>query len=122
VHRLGIDAGGTFTDFVVHDETTGALAFHKRLTTPADILDGLVEGIDACRAASGVRLTDLHEVRHGTTLGSNVIIERKGPKTALLTTRGVRDVLHIQRGLRYTCSTSTSGSPLRWSPATWPTR
>jgi N-methylhydantoinase A len=99
--RLGIDVGGTFTDFALLDPGTGRLAVHKQLTTPADVLEGLVAGIEAVLARVGAAVSALDEIRHGTTLGSNVVIERKGPPTALLTTRGFRDLLLIQRGRRY---------------------
>jgi N-methylhydantoinase A/oxoprolinase/acetone carboxylase beta subunit len=101
VYRLGIDIGGTFTDYVLHDETTGTLAFHKRLTTSADVLDGLVDGIRGLLEQHRVDIGTVREIRHGTTLGSNVVVERKGPKTALITTQGFRDILEIQRGRRY---------------------
>ena len=100
MYRLGIDIGGTFTDFVLQDEATGSLAFHKELTTP-EIVNGLVHGMEVFLGRAGLSLRDVGEIRHATTLGSNVIIERKGPRTALITTRGFRDVLGIQRALRY---------------------
>jgi N-methylhydantoinase A len=100
MYRLGIDIGGTFTDFVLLNEATGSLAFHKQLTTP-DITRGLVHGLEVFLGQEAVRLNDVVEIRHATTLGGNVVIERKGPTTALVTTRGFRDVLAIQRALRY---------------------
>ncbi len=99
MYRLGIDIGGTFTDFVLQ-HASGSVAFHKELTTP-DIVSGLTHGLETFLAMLGVALADVGEIRHATTLGSNVIIERKGPRTALVTTRGFRDVLGIQRALRY---------------------
>jgi N-methylhydantoinase A/oxoprolinase/acetone carboxylase beta subunit len=101
VYRLGIDIGGTFTDFVLQDEKARSLAFHKQLTTPTDVLQGLIDGIQILLKRHGIGLGQIREIRHGTTLGGNVIIERKGPKAALLVTRGFRDILLIQRGIRY---------------------
>ena len=98
--RLGFDIGGTFTDFVLQDTTTGRLVVGKELTTPHDPADAVFAGLEALRAA-GAKLSDVEQAVHGTTLGANLVIERKGARTFLLTTRGFRDVLEIQRQLRY---------------------
>ena len=92
--RIGIDIGGTFTDLVALDETTGALANAKALSTPRDLLDGVLRCVDQ----AGARLADCRLVIHGTTLGINALLERKGARTALVTTEGFRDVLEIGRG------------------------
>lgn len=99
-YRLGIDIGGTFTDFVLFDEGTGSIRSFKHLTS-RDITGGLVEGLRLFLEKSEVPLSTVREIRHATTLGSNAIIERKGARTALVTTRGFRDLLHIQRAIRY---------------------
>jgi N-methylhydantoinase A/oxoprolinase/acetone carboxylase beta subunit len=99
--RVGIDIGGTFTDFVLQDVATGALVVGKHLTTPGDPSDGVFEGLAELLKAAGADLASVEHAVHGTTLGANLVIERKGARTFLVTTRGFRDVLEIQRQLRY---------------------
>jgi N-methylhydantoinase A len=101
VKRAGIDIGGTFTDVVVVDDDTGAIHITKRLTTPDDPSDAFFGGLDHLLAVNGVKYADLDQIVHGTTLATNTLLERKGDKTALVTTRGFRDVLLIQRQKRY---------------------
>jgi N-methylhydantoinase A/oxoprolinase/acetone carboxylase beta subunit len=98
--RVGFDVGGTFTDFALQDDT-GRLLTGKRLTTPDDPARACIEGLRELVAGAGLAFTDLTQAVHGTTLGSNVVIERKGRNVALLTTRGFRDVLIIGREKRY---------------------
>jgi len=101
VYRLGCDIGGTFTDFVLLDDATGRIQIHKRLTTPKDPSDAVEEGIrDMVKATPGF-VEKLDEVIHGTTLVINSIIERKGARTGLITTKGFRDVLELGREVRY---------------------
>jgi len=99
--RLGFDIGGTFTDFVLHDMATGAVFVGKELTTPRDPSEGVMRGLAALLAATGARLADVEQAVHGTTLGANLVIERRGARTFLITTRGFRDLLEIQRQFRY---------------------
>jgi N-methylhydantoinase A/oxoprolinase/acetone carboxylase beta subunit len=99
--RLGFDIGGTFTDFVLQHVETGAMVVGKHLTTPDDPSAGVFLGLADLLAAAGADLADVQQAVHGTTLGANLVIERKGATTYLLTTRGFRDVLEIQRQLRY---------------------
>ena len=99
--KLGIDIGGTFTDLVLLDEATGRLCFGKTLTTYPDPVEGILKGIDGLKAQHGANLADVDTLIHGTTLVTNAVIERKGAKTALLTTRGFEDVLEIGREMRY---------------------
>jgi len=100
-YRLGCDIGGTFTDFVVVDDATGKMNVFKCLTTPRDPSEAVEQGIlELGKAVPG--LTErLDEVIHGTTLVINAIIERKGSRTALITTRGFRDALELGREKRY---------------------
>ena len=100
-YRLGCDIGGTFTDFVLLDETTGQLRIAKCLTTPGDPSDAVEEGIHALERQVPGFVADLGEVIHGTTLVINAILERKGARTGLITTRGFRDVLELGREIRY---------------------
>src|SRR5262245_56269696 len=99
-YRVGFDVGGTFTDFVLQ-APSGELRTAKRLTTYPDPSDACLAGLDALMAEAGAPWTELAHAVHGTTLGSNIVIERKGQHVALLTTRGFRDVLIIGREKRY---------------------
>src|SRR5207245_5950710 len=99
--RLGVDIGGTFTDLVVIDDATGTARVGKVLTTAKDPAHGVEEGIHALLDEAGGRSDAVRAVVHGTTLATNALIERKGAKTALLTTEGFRDALEIRREGRY---------------------
>jgi len=98
--QVAFDVGGTFTDFVLQD-AEGRLHTHKRLTTYPDPSEACMAGLDEVFATAGVSWTELARAVHGTTLGSNVVIERKATDVALVTTRGFRDVLAIGRQKRY---------------------
>jgi len=99
-YRVGFDVGGTFTDFVLQSPS-GELSTGKRLTTYPDPSDACLAGLDELLAQAGVPWSDVAQAVHGTTLGSNVVIERKARGVGLLTTRGFRDVLIIGREKRY---------------------
>jgi N-methylhydantoinase A len=99
--RLGCDIGGTFTDFVLLDDETGAIIVHKCLTTPGDPSDAVVQGVQDLARRVPDCTAQMTEVIHGTTLVINAIIERKGARTGLLTTEGFRDVLELGREIRY---------------------
>ena len=99
--RLGFDIGGTFTDFVLSDPRTGALSLHKRLTTPDDPAVGALDGLRQVVRDAGATLADVAEIVHGTTLVTNAVIERRGARLGLLTTRGFRDVLEAGTEQRY---------------------
>ena len=83
--RIGIDIGGTFTDMVAI-ATDGRVVTHKIASTPHDYGDGIVDGLRALLASHSGTVTD---VLHGTTIGSNTILEGKGARTALITTQGL---------------------------------
>ena len=91
--RIGVDIGGTFTDVVVFDEESGEVTLAKALTTPSELARGVQEGL----ARTGAPLGEASLLIHGSTVVVNAIIERKGAKTALVTTRGFRDVYEIGR-------------------------
>jgi N-methylhydantoinase A len=93
---LGIDVGGTFTDLVLYDETTGELVVTKTPSTPHDHSDGMIAGIRRL----GVDLREVAKLAHGTTIATNTVLERSGAPTAVLVTRGFRDVLQVGRGNR----------------------
>ncbi len=99
--RLGIDVGGTFTDFVLLDDASGQVHTYKCLTTPRDPSDAIEAGIRGLTKQVPDYVVELEEIIHGTTLVINAIIERKGARTGLITTRGFRDVLELRREMRY---------------------
>jgi N-methylhydantoinase A/oxoprolinase/acetone carboxylase beta subunit len=99
--RIGTDIGGTFTDFVAIDDASGALHLEKTLTTPKDPSQGIFAGLELLARNHGASLAECATLVHGTTLVINALIERKGSVTALLTTRGFRDVLEMRNELRY---------------------
>ncbi len=90
----GADVGGTFTDLVQYDSRTRTLTVNKLLTTPDDPRRAVVEGLTRMPARADI-------VVHGTTLVTNALIERRGVKVGLITTKGYRDVLEIGSELRY---------------------
>jgi N-methylhydantoinase A len=100
-YRLGCDIGGTFTDFVLLNDRTGEIQINKCLTTPQDPSDAVEQGMRELEEKTPGFVRQLDEVIHGTTLVINSIIERKGAKTGLITTRGFRDVLELGREIRY---------------------
>jgi N-methylhydantoinase A/oxoprolinase/acetone carboxylase beta subunit len=100
-YRLGCDIGGTFTDFVLLNDQTGEIQINKCLTTPKDPSDAVEQGIVEMERNTPDFVGKLDEVIHGTTLVINSIIERKGAKTGLITTKGFRDVLELGREIRY---------------------
>src|SRR5262245_61516639 len=91
--RLSADIGGTFTDIVLERGT--ARWSRKLLTTHAAPEQGLMRGIEQILSDAGVRAGDIAWFVHGTTLATNALIERRGARTALLTTAGFRDVIEI---------------------------
>jgi len=96
VIAVAIDIGGTFTDLVGFDDRAKRFAQAKSLTTPADLVRGIVD----CLRKSGLAPDAIDELIHGSTIAINTLIERKGANTALVVTRGTRDVYIIGRGNR----------------------
>jgi N-methylhydantoinase A len=96
VSLLAADIGGTFTDLILQ-LPDGTLSAHKVLSTPRDYSDAVIEGGTTLLRARGEQASSVHELCHGTTLGTNAVLERQGALTALITTRGFRDVLEIRR-------------------------
>lgn len=99
--RIGIDVGGTFTDFVLHDETRGITHTGKRLTTPDQPSRAIVEGVLRLLSETGTQASQIGDIVHGTTLITNTVLERTGAKVGLLSTAGFRDVLEMGRESRY---------------------
>jgi N-methylhydantoinase A len=101
VHRIGVDIGGTFTDFALFNDRSREIVTHKALTTPADPAQAVIAGIEILTRRAGIQPGEVAMVVHGTTLVTNAIIERKGAPTAMIVTRGFRDVLDIAMECRY---------------------
>ena len=100
-YRLGCDIGGTFTDFVLVNNITGKFHTNKCLTTPSDPSDAIERGIRELDEILPGFMDNVEEIIHGTTLVINAIIERKGARTGLITTKGFRDILELGREKRY---------------------
>ena len=100
-YRFGFDIGGTFTDFVLIDASSGEISSYKTLTTPSDPSRAVMEGWEELLRGAGVDGGSVERAIHGTTLITNALIERKGSKTALITTKGFRDILEMAKEMRY---------------------
>jgi N-methylhydantoinase A len=99
--RIGVDVGGTFTDFVMVDEERDLIYTGKRLTTPEDPSAAILDGTARLLTEAGTDASKVHSIVHGTTLVTNTIIERDGAKIGLITTKGVRDTLEMGKEIRY---------------------
>ena len=100
-YRIGFDIGGTFTDFILLDESRAEIRLHKCLTTPDDPSIGALQGLAELVAGAGIDLADVAEIVHGTTLVTNALIERRGARLGLITTEGFRDILEMGTEQRY---------------------
>jgi len=98
--KLGVDVGGTFTDLALWDETARRLAVLKVPSVPHDPSEGILAGIRALTARESIPAAALGFLAHGTTVATNALLEGKGARTALITTRGFRDLLEIARQKR----------------------
>ena len=96
-YRLGVDVGGTFTDLLlVHDET-GSLHRVKTPSTPADPSEGVLTGVRRIAGEAGTDVGDIRNILHGTTVATNAVLESKGARVGLLTTKGFKQILHLAR-------------------------
>jgi N-methylhydantoinase A len=98
--KLGVDVGGTFTDVALWDEDARRLTALKLPSVPADPAEGILAGIRAILERDGVAPAAVAFVAHGTTVATNALLEKKGARTALVTTGGFRDLLEIARQKR----------------------
>ena len=98
--RIGVDSGGTFTDVCMFDDASGALVVWKVSSTPDDPSRGIAQGVEESLARIGIAAADVSFLGHGTTVGTNALIQHKGVKTGLITTSGFRDLLDIGRQKR----------------------
>ncbi|WP_250519154.1 hydantoinase/oxoprolinase family protein [Caballeronia sp. ATUFL_M1_KS5A] len=94
--RIGVDIGGTFTDLVLLDDK-GQVTFTKVSSTPAAPEEAVLTGVERILQQAGLKTDDVTEVLHGTTVGSNTMLQKVGAKCGLITTKGFRDVLEIGR-------------------------
>lgn len=99
--RIGVDIGGTFTDFVFHDESRGITSTGKRPTTTDNPGRAIIEGIERLMAETNTVADQIHSIIHGTTLVTNTVLERSGAKVGLLATAGLVDVIEMRRETRY---------------------
>lgn len=112
----GIDVGGTFTDFALMDDATGEILLGKTLTSADDPSRAVLAGLDEVVRRAGRDPSELAHVVHATTIATNTVIQRRGARTALLTTRGFRDVLLIGRQRRFELYDNTIGKPVPLIP------
>ena len=98
--RIGVDVGGTFTDFVLVDEERDQIFTGKQLTTPSDPSAAILDGVGRLLSDAGVSPAVIDNIVHGTTLITNTIIERTGAKVGLVSTRGHRDTLEMAKEIR----------------------
>ncbi|MBV8337958.1 MAG: hypothetical protein JO358_21525, partial [Alphaproteobacteria bacterium] len=98
--RIGVDIGGTFTDVAMVEEETGRIGMVKLPTTPRDLANGVIDGIEKGLAREGVDPAEVALLAHATTIVTNALLERKGAKAGFVTTRGFRDVLELRRSSR----------------------
>ena len=94
---IGVDTGGTFTDVVMLDRRTGEFSVYKLPTTPYDPMRGILGGIAALLNETGQPADTVELLVYGTTLATNVILQRRHAKKGMLTTTGLRDILEIGR-------------------------
>lgn len=97
---LGVDVGGTFTDFYALNESTAEVHVGKWPSTPSNPARAILQGLDKLSRQHNIQLEKAVQLAHGTTVGTNALIQRKGGKVALITTRGFRDLLEIGRQIR----------------------
>lgn len=97
---VGVDVGGTFTDFAARQLSTGHAVLHKRPSTPHDPSEAILNGLKELQKKAGIAGEDIARFAHGTTVATNALLQRKGAKTGLVTTRGFRDLLEIGRQVR----------------------
>src|SRR5947207_1119746 len=98
--RIGVDIGGTFTDVVLVDEARGRTRVVKVPTTPRDFARGVLDALASALSADAVAPRDVIWLAHATTVVTNALLEAKGARIALVTTRGMRDVLELRRSAR----------------------
>ena len=97
---IGVDVGGTFTDFFAFDDADDRIVLHKVASTPANPAQAVIAGLRELGAAHGIDLSAVTRLSHGTTVATNALIQRRGGKVALIVTEGFRDLIEIGRQIR----------------------
>jgi N-methylhydantoinase A len=97
---IGVDVGGTFTDFFAFDDTTDRIVLHKVASTPGNPAQAVISGLRELGARHGIDLDAIVRLSHGTTVATNALIQRRGGKVALVVTEGFRDLIEIGRQIR----------------------
>ena len=118
-YRIGVDVGGTFTDLVLLQEETGEVSETKVLTTDPNPAEGVLQALKAALARASAPGEEIQSILHGTTIATNSLIERKGAKTALLTSQGFRDILEIGRQIRPKLFDWSAEKPQPLVPRKW---
>ncbi len=116
---VGVDVGGTFTDVFAVDYESGRTFVHKVPSRPSEPEQAIVGGIESLSQAHGLELGDLRDLAHGTTVGTNALIERRGADVALITTEGFRDLLEIGRQTRPLLYDLQADNPAPLVPRKW---
>ncbi|RVU06945.1 hydantoinase/oxoprolinase family protein [Novosphingobium umbonatum] len=96
-YRLGVDVGGTFTDLLLFDQSSGNFWRHKTPSTPHDSSEGILNGVGAICEKAGISPADVEFFLHGTTVATNAVLEGKGARVGLITSEGYRQVMQIAR-------------------------
>lgn len=97
---VGVDVGGTFTDFSARELSTGQVHIHKRPSTPDDPSRAILEGMKELQGKAGIAGEDIVRFAHGTTVATNALLQRKGATVRMITTKGFRDLVEIGRQVR----------------------
>lgn len=97
---IGVDVGGTFTDFFAFDGCSGRAVYWKRPSTPSNPTEAVIAGLKELAETHDVPLDDVERLCHGSTVATNTLIQRRGAEVAMVTTKGFRDVLEIGRQVR----------------------
>src|SRR6266480_2904773 len=97
---IGVDVGGTFTDFFAFADTTDRIVLHKLPSTPGNPAEAVIAGLRELSARHGIDLNAITRLAHGTTVATNALIQRRGGKVALVVTEGFRDLIEIGRQIR----------------------
>ncbi len=97
---IGVDVGGTFTDLFAFEPGSGRIVVHKVPSTPANPAEAIIAGLEGLRDRFAIDLGQMQRFAHGTTVATNALIQRRGGRLALVTTKGFRDLLEIGRQIR----------------------
>src|SRR5688572_21877324 len=97
---IGVDVGGTFTDFFAFNDATDRIILHKVSSTPRNPADAVISGLRELATRHGIDLADITRLSHGTTVATNALIQKRGGKVALVVTEGFRDLIEIGRQIR----------------------